>query len=164
MEHAPLDSGSLHAELNARVTDVVELIYAGVVREICAFLCPTDQHTTTESSYLRVTIRGRVLQMAEKSEQVWMDHFDTATQSSVKTFHRVVHSRRIVAYRKPCSADFALFIHCSSTYLQSFISSVCEAESGFTKDLTSWKPGSMSTTGSSGSASSNGKQPVVYIR
>jgi len=38
-------------------------------------------HATTQSSYLRVTVRGRALLVAEKGEQVCMNRLDTATQS-----------------------------------------------------------------------------------
>jgi len=73
--------------------------------------------------------------MAEKGEQVWMDHLYTPTQTSVKTLHGVICTRRTVTHRKPCgTAMLALDIHWRSTYLQSCNNCASEAESGFTKN------------------------------
>jgi len=61
-------------KLDSRIPAVIKAMQAQagfdpcIVRQIYSLLGPTDQHSTTQSSYLCVTVGSRALQMAEKGE------------------------------------------------------------------------------------------------
>ena len=102
-------------KLDSRTPAVIKAMQAGfdpcIVCQISSLLGATDQHSTTQSSYLCVSVdSNNALQMAEKGEQVWMDHLYTSTQTSVKTLHGVICTRRIVTHRKPCGTAMLAFV------------------------------------------------------